>query len=320
MDKYLIEKAQNYTLDRKILSIDSDDRDIKKYPNINTFEISCPQDYNNIESIRLLSIKIPNNLYNISNYLKNNYFYLTINGNQHKIIIEDGYYDEILLSTYINNYLKLIDNNFNIKYNNVNKKIYFGNTNTSFSLNFNNYSNKLNNILGFNNITYNSFINESSYNIYFFHETNPWITLDDSGSPEQIKLNSNLLISPNTININQNDNIYLEIDKLNSSDEIKPYIINTNSNTNSGIVNSYFAKIPIILSQYNQSFSSKDCFLESVSYFQPPLEKLSKLKFKFRYHDGTLVEFNNNNISFVLEINQIRNEIKNYDVRTPYVL
>lgn len=315
MDKFLIEKPQNYTLDRKILSIDSDDRDIQKYPNINTFEISCPQDYTNIESIRLVSIKIPNNLYNISNYLKNNYFYLTINGNQHKIIIEDGFYDENLLSTYLNNHLKLIDNNFNIKYNNVNKKIYFGNTDASFSLNFNNYSNKLNNILGFNNITYNSFINESSYNIYFFHETTPWITHND-----ETKLDSNLLISPNTMNINQNDNIYLEIDKLNTSDEIKPYIINTNSNTNSGIVNSYFAKIPIIHSQYNQSFSSKDCFLESASYFQPPLEKLSKFKFKFRYHDGTLVEFNNNNISFALEINQIRNEIKNYNVRTPYVL
>ena len=310
MDKYLIEKAQNYTLDRKILSIDSNDRDIQKYPNINTFEVSCPQDYNNIESIRLLSIKIPNNLYNISNYLKNNFFNLTINGNPHKIIIENGFYDEILLSRYLDSYLKTFDNSFNVKYNNVNKKIYFGNTDISFSLNFNNYSNRLNNILGFDSITYDSYINDNSYNYKFYHDTEEWIS----------NINSNLIISPNTMNINQNDNIYLEIDKLNTSDEIKPNIINTNSNTNSGIVNSYFAKIPIVFSQYNQSFSSKDCFLESVSYFQPPLEKLSKLKFKFRYHDGTLVEFNNNNISFTLEINQIRNEIKNYNVRTPYVL
>ena len=310
MDKYLIEKIQNYTLDRKILSIHSDDRDIIKFPNINTFEISCPQDYNNIESIRLISIKNPNNLYNISNYLNNNYFYLSINDKTHKIIIEDGFYDEILLSKYLDSYLKTFDNSFNVKYNNVNKKIYFGNTDISFSLNFNNYSNRLNNILGFDSITYDSYINDVSYNYKFYHDTDEWIS----------NINSNLIISPTNMNIYQYDNIYLEIDKLNSSDEIKPYITNTNSNTNSGIVNSYFAKIPIIYSQYNQSFSSKDCFLDSVSYFQPPLEKLSKLKFKLRYHDGKLVEFNNNSLTFVLEINQIRNEIKNYNVRTPYIL
>ena len=92
------------------------------------------------------------------------------------------------------------------------------------------------------------------------------------------------------------------------------------TNVNNGIINSYFAKIPIIKSDYNQSFSGKFNYNESLSYYQPPIERISKFKFKFRYHDGRLVDFQNYNFSFDLEINQIRNEIKNYDVRKPFTV
>ena len=45
--------------------------------------------------------------------------------------------------------------------------------------------------------------------------------------------------------------------------------------------------------------------------YTPPLENLRKLKFKFRYHNGTLVNFYDQDINFTLEINSIRNEIRN---------
>jgi len=112
----------------------------------------------------------------------------------------------------------------------------------------------------------------------------------------------------------------IEAEKLNNADEIKPYLIDKINNTNSGIVNSFFAKVPIIKSNYNQSINNKECYIEGVSYYQPPLEKISKIKFRFRYHNGLLVDFQNFNVSLTLEINQIRNEIKNYDVRSPFLL
>ena len=37
-------------------------------------------------------------------------------------------------------------------------------------------------------------------------------------------------------------------------------------------------------------------------------EKLSKLKFKFRYHDGRLVDFKCLPFSFTLEFNMLRDE------------
>ena len=58
----LIERLQNFTLNRKILSVDTSDRNILKYNNSSIFEIDCPTVYTNIESIRLLNITLPNYL------------------------------------------------------------------------------------------------------------------------------------------------------------------------------------------------------------------------------------------------------------------
>ena len=68
----------------------------------------------------------------------------------------------------------------------------------------------------------------------------------------------------------------------------------------------------------NQNLSVKDFFIESYTFFQPPLEKLSKIKIKLRYHNGMIIDLHNHNVSLTLEINQIRNELKDYKVRTPY--
>ena len=57
MDKFLIE-LQNFTLNRKIFSVDSGDRDINKWPSPSEFEVSCPQDYNKVESIRLVTLQL----------------------------------------------------------------------------------------------------------------------------------------------------------------------------------------------------------------------------------------------------------------------
>ena len=67
--------------------------------------------------------------------------------------------------------------------------------------------------------------------------------------------------------------------------------------------------------------NNTECFLHNnLSYFQPPIEKLSKLRIKIRYHNGMLVDLQNFNISMVFEINQIRNEMKDYNVRKPFTL
>jgi len=328
MTHQLIERKQNFTLDRKVLSVDTNDRDINKWPNPCEFEVSCPQSYNNIESIRLLNIQTPNKFYNISEYLQNNKFKIHVNGVDPKIIVlDDGYYSIQNLVNSLNNDLSVNPINIKVKHNEVNNKIYFGHDNSGFSLIFNSqdlvynncYNSNYNNIykqhskwglgaiLGFNkdNVTSKQESNKNN----FKYDNIQWVS------------NDNNIIEPfKAVDLDEYQNIYIEVDKLNKSDEIKPYVVDKINNTNSGIMNSFFAKVPIIKNEQNQSINTKDFCIEGVSYFQPPLEKINKLKFKIRYHNGLLVDLQNYNISMTFEINQIRNEIKDYNVRTPYLM
>ena len=45
----------DYLLEKKYVSICSEDRNIMKYPNPSTFEIELPQDYLNVQSVKLHS-------------------------------------------------------------------------------------------------------------------------------------------------------------------------------------------------------------------------------------------------------------------------
>ena len=153
--------------------------------------------------------------------------------------------------------------------------------------------------------------NEQTHNenVYFYH--NNTSNSDNEGY---------YIVSDNVVNLLQNQYIYMDIEKYNSCDEIIPFKNNQNDNNN-GLVNSFFAKIPINYHikkndlKINQSFYKNNDY---ISYYQPPIEKISKLKFKFRYHNGILVDFKNQNIFFSLEINLIRNELTNYNVRLPF--
>jgi len=346
MEHFLIERLQNFTLDRKILSIDTNDRDKSRWPNPNEFEVSLPQTYSNVESIRLLNIQIPNKLYNISEHLQNNKMIIQSGSDKLLITLEDGYYSNSHICETIQNKVILgfgydwISNNvFNVDFNSISQKPHFTSANKEFSfifldsdITYNTYSNSpcnnniydqhsnwgLGNILGFDNkqrVESYPVSDPSNSDIFFYYNSNQLIPTSAAG----------VIVPPKQMELNQNQFIYLDVDKYNTSDEIKPFINDRLNNTNSGLVNSYFAKIPIQYKLYdinsiNQSLSSKDDFIDSFSYYQPPIEKISKLKIKFRYHNGLPVDLANFNISLTLEINQIRNEMKNYDVRTPFKL
>ena len=70
-NRQLIASQDNYVLDRKLLTVHSEDRDIDKWTHVNEFEITCPQSYVNIQSMRLVEISIPYIFYNFSNFHDN---------------------------------------------------------------------------------------------------------------------------------------------------------------------------------------------------------------------------------------------------------
>jgi hypothetical protein len=96
-------------------------------------------------------------------------------------------------------------------------------------------------------------------------------------------------------------------------------IANTNqtyaSNETSGIVNSAFAKIPITNAGYNTWY---DLNILTSSVFNPPLERIRRLKFKFRYHNGSLADFGNSPFSFLLQLTTFRpQKSKTYKMYVP---
>ena len=57
----LIPNSNQYFYERRYLSVHSEDRDFSKYPNSAEFEITMPQEYLNVVSVRLASWSFPSN-------------------------------------------------------------------------------------------------------------------------------------------------------------------------------------------------------------------------------------------------------------------
>ena len=238
----------------------------------------------------------------------------------------------------------------------VGQKIYFGHSDLSFDLLFGNkipYDLSCGSeevfdrytqwgfpaYLGYKKQTYSSIPGPK-----FFNYTDPSsVFVDASGYYVKPPADS-------TICIFGENTIYMEVDKFNSIDELDPFpdpncnyndvsfcCINKKSNNprllpkqnwksipkniktkDSGRVNSAFAKIPVACIPYSQCFDSRNAYIQNISHYDPPIERIQKLKFKFRTHDGKLVNFNCMPLNFTIEFNCLKDEIpRSYNVRVP---
>lgn len=124
------------------------------------------------------------------------------------------------------------------------------------------------------------------------------------------------IVSPLKINFMGPAYFYMEIAGLNCIDETSPYnlsIFSQTSNETNGVVNSAFAKIAVPTTPLSQWFDNGS---PSYKYFNPPAERIRKLKIKLRYHNGQLVDFNSFDYSFMLEISMLRpQQERNYSLR-----
>lgn len=114
----------------------------------------------------------------------------------------------------------------------------------------------------------------------------------------------------------------MELEKYNSMAELSPYSERTNNmynNDYNGRVNSAFAKIPLVTGSGTQVFDSRTRFLQNISQYFPPIDKIKKLKFKFRYHDGRLVDFKDSEFNFTIAFHILKDEIaRDYELRVPH--
>jgi hypothetical protein len=114
------------------------------------------------------------------------------------------------------------------------------------------------------------------------------------------------LQAPAKINFMGPSYIYLDIDGLNCIDETSPYNMSQftlHTNETNGRVNSAFAKIPITTTPIAQWFDSEQA---PYKHFNPPAERIRKLKCRLRYHNGQKVDFGLFEYSFMLEFTLLR--------------
>ena len=73
-DHPLIPREQTYSINRKLITVHSEDRDINKWPNANHFELQLPQTYTNVETMALVEYSFPTYYYTFSNDSQNTGF------------------------------------------------------------------------------------------------------------------------------------------------------------------------------------------------------------------------------------------------------
>ena len=366
----LIKNTQDYLLNRKLLTIHSEDRDTNKWPDSNNFEVILPNTFKNVQSIRLVQISIPKTMPTFSINNKNikmivglgNYDTTYEKDNEKTIIIPEGTYTgaelAIILETKLNESFN--EKIFKVVYHTGFNKIMFFNKKQPFVLrfdkDFSDYSTpceakRVSVLQGMNtglpiNLGYKKQIyisqnlsDDDTFSKYVLEynnmkilpnsKTNYWVDIEDPLVFFEKKIHKLSTLPKNIqkkyeiglINLAVDKCVYMEIDKYNSMDEIKPYSLNTTASINNdynGKTNAAFAKIPLFGGEFVQIYDSANSNIFNVSHYDPPIKSISKLKFKFRFHDGRLIDFKNLGLTFTLEINMLTNEQERMaNVRVP---
>ena len=378
----LIPNVSQYILHYKFVTINSDDRDIKKYPNSSEFELELPQDYINVQTVKLNSWSFPHKYDVFSDKLNNTMFIFSISpyytvvssidvfqapNNTFVIYIENGSYTPSQMGVELTNkmnesvteYIKNINldantyDDFIVEYHEVSQKIWFGNKNSPFLLN-NGSQTYFDSILSSNTDClkrhhYSQYINwglpyflgfkklyslndNNCYNNceeicdnssvpsmvatdstkFYYKSSEPWLTNTiPAGIPHYI-------ISDSKMNLDGPSHFYMEIFGMNNMDETMPFSaerIHCHTNETNGIVNSCFAKIPVPTNPYTDWFNTTT---DSYMLYNPPAEKIRRLRVKIRYHNNMLVNFDNFEFSFTIQLGlfMFQNE-KKYNVYVP---
>ena len=162
-----------------------------------------------------------------------------------------------------------------------------------------------------------------SYPRFFYGDVSPgdngfWLIPD----AQYIGTNKNLpvyyLEAPAKINLMGNAYFYLELDGMNVIDETLPYALNNftaHTNESASVVKSAFAKIAITTTPIAQWFDNNSAPLK---IYNPPAERIKKIRLRLRYHNGSLVDFGKFNYSIMLEFVVFRPQsAKNYKMFVP---
>ena len=89
-------RSQNYVIVRRLLTLHSEDRDACKWPSSSHFEVELPEPITNVQSMRLVNVTLPQNLYVFSRAMQNTKMWVSDQtspvGNMVELEIQEGTY------------------------------------------------------------------------------------------------------------------------------------------------------------------------------------------------------------------------------------
>lgn len=283
-------------MNTRFLSIHTEDRDVSKWPNTNHFSVVLPVEYKNVACITLEDIQLPFTHYVFTTAYGNTTLLVGTSTPTTLVTIAEGTYTPVELATELQTKINhaMAPQTIEVTYNSIQYKFIFTSTST-FSLSFEttniNHSNwGLGSHVGFQKQKYTSELTVNNYDLPL-------------GTTTASKYR---IMSVTPCFVYGHSNIYMELDQYNTMDEIEPYTYKSNllvHSRHSGKHNSCFAKISTLTSNIqSESLTglSSYGFIHNPFRSDPPLERIQKLIFKFRYHDGRLIDFGNVDFTFTL--------------------
>ena len=314
------------SISTRMVTIHTEDRDILKYPFENSFEIVLPTVLKNTLSVELFDIVLPTFYYNVSEHLQNTKLWFSIPfyfEEPVEISIPSGCYAADDISTVIENHLNDATstrlrnlgvyvsaesqyNHFTVSYSAIERKFAFYNTQKPFILWFDKQSSYENCQTQFD--CWKMLKNWGlGYNLGFYknvYEAEIDVSITPSGTGPSVA-NTFSIVSTNIADLGTHNTIYMEMDGFNWIDEIRPYSIGTTdfyNNDFTGNVNNAFAKLNLTPSSSSDGLNSKYVPVEKFKRVLPHvIEKIGRLKFKFRYHNGIPVDFKHQSFNFSLK-------------------
>lgn len=319
----------------KNISIHSEDRNVRYWNNSNHFSIDLPEPVKNIKALQLKDIELPI-LYSFSKSYNNCSFDISCNNSITKTItITEGNYTGEEMANELQNQLNYtfrddinvynstdISSQFHVIYHKVMDKCIIIHPTQKFTI-FKTDENNHYDLLYYLGFQYSSSRDKTNGivstefdlslsnldNVHFMYssvfskgphiEEHPLLYLNNHfQSNANIVLN--VIIPHHKQRIYGEKMIYIEIDGFNSISELEP------NKSKSFKVNS---AITYVKNKYNSDIHIHDdehTISDNQTVFKVIKERIQKLTFTFRYHNGKLVDFQNAPFSFMLSFTIIR--------------
>lgn len=260
---------------KKLIILDSRDRDFSKYPEPNHYKAVLPDIYRKIFRMRLVSYEIPNSFYTFDASLSNVTFDISYGTSISTITIPNGNYSDVSLAAIINASLDdLTGPPFTVTVDPATKKMTISSSQI-FTINF--------------DVASTTDMNTEWGLGYYMGFKKQSYTASSVGG-------NYVLTSDYPVNTDPWKYILMEIDTMNDLDELPL------EGRKSGSRKAAFAKIVMENGKWEYVFGNEQTSLHNDFIFDPPREKLGSLMVNFRLHDGRSVNFNHMDHSLTLEL------------------